>query len=37
MGAVKALSMDGLFINQTTEFMTLLADLASDADAAFEV
>jgi hypothetical protein len=34
MGAVKALSMDGLFIGQTKEFMELLADLASDADQA---
>jgi hypothetical protein len=34
MGAVKAFSMDGLFIGQTKEFMDLLADLASDADAA---
>jgi hypothetical protein len=34
MGAVKALSMDGLFIGQTNEFMELLTDLARDADAA---
>jgi hypothetical protein len=34
MGAVKALSMDGLFIGQTKEFMELLTDLARDADAA---
>jgi hypothetical protein len=34
MGAVKAFSMDGLFIGQTKEFMQLLTDLASDADAA---
>jgi hypothetical protein len=34
MGAVKALTADGLFIGQTEEFFELLADLASDADAA---
>ena len=34
MGAIKGFSMDGLFIGQTKEFMQLLADLASDADAA---
>ena len=34
MGAVNALSMDGLFIGQTKEFMELLTDLARDADAA---
>jgi len=31
-GAVNALTLDGLFIGQTAEFMTLLRDLASDAD-----
>lgn len=34
MGALQALSMDGLFIGQTNEFMELLADLATDADQA---
>jgi hypothetical protein len=34
MGAVKALSADGLFIGQTREFMQLLTDLATDADLA---
>jgi hypothetical protein len=34
MGAVKALSEDGLFMGQSDEFMELLGDLASDADAA---
>ena len=34
MGAVDALSADGLFNGQTEEFFELLADLASDADAA---
>jgi hypothetical protein len=34
MGAVKALTADGLFIGQTTEFMELLQDLAAEADAA---
>jgi hypothetical protein len=34
MGAVKALTDDGLFIGQTAEFKELLQDLASDADAA---
>ena len=34
MGAVKALTADGLFIGQTEEFFELLADLAADADAA---
>lgn len=34
MGAVKALSADGLFIGQTQEFFQLLADLATDADQA---
>jgi len=34
MGAVKALTNDGLFIGQSTHFMQLLHDLASDADAA---
>ncbi len=34
MGAVKALSADGLFIGQTHEFLELLTDLAADADAA---
>ena len=33
-GAVKALTLDGLFIGQTPEFFQLLADLAADADAA---
>ena len=34
MGTVKAFTDDGLFIGQTSEFMELLQDLASDADAA---
>ncbi|HEX7194230.1 MAG TPA: twin-arginine translocation signal domain-containing protein [Chthoniobacterales bacterium] len=34
MGAVKALTADGLFIGQTKEFFELLFDLATDADAA---
>jgi hypothetical protein len=34
MGAVKALTADGLFNGQTEEFFELLADLATDADAA---
>lgn len=33
-GAVNTLTANGLFINQTAEFMHLLHDLASDADAA---
>ena len=34
MGAVKAFAADGLFIGQTSEFMQLLTDLATDADQA---
>jgi hypothetical protein len=34
MGAVKALTGDGLFIGQSSQFMELLQDLASDADKA---
>jgi len=34
MGALKALTADGLFIGQTPEFMQLLHDLARDADEA---
>jgi hypothetical protein len=34
MGAVKALTADGLFIGQSEDFFELLADLASDADRA---
>jgi len=34
MGAVNALTADGLFIGQSQQFMELLNDLASDADAA---
>ena len=34
MGAVKALTADGLFTGQSPEFMQLLTDLASDADQA---
>ena len=34
MGAVKALTNDGLFIGQSQEFFELLQDLAADADAA---
>jgi hypothetical protein len=34
MGAVTALTNDGLFIGQSSQFMQLLQDLASDADAA---
>jgi hypothetical protein len=34
MGALQALTGDGLFIGQSTQFMQLLQDLASDADQA---
>jgi hypothetical protein len=34
MAAVNALTADGLFIGQTSEFFALLKDLATDADAA---
>src|SRR5262249_20680751 len=34
MGAVRGLTMDGLFIGQTDAFFELLQDLASDADEA---
>jgi hypothetical protein len=34
MGAVNALTKDGLFIGQSNQFMQLLQDLASDADKA---
>jgi hypothetical protein len=34
MGAVNALSADGLFIGQTPAFFDLIAGLAADADAA---
>ena len=34
MGAVEALTADGLFMDQSPPFMQLLKDLASDADAA---
>ena len=34
MGAVRALTSDGLFWGQTKEFMEILTDLAEDADAA---
>ena len=34
MGAVKALTDDGLFIGQSKEFLQLLHDLAEDADEA---
>lgn len=34
MGAVKALTQDGLFIGQSREFFELLRDLAEDADEA---
>ena len=34
MGAVKALTADGLFIGQSKEFFALLRDLAEDADEA---
>jgi hypothetical protein len=34
MGAVNALTADGLFIGQSPDFMQLLQDLAADADAA---
>ena len=34
MGAASALTNDGLFIGQTSEFFQLLKDLASDADQA---
>lgn len=34
MGGANALTSDGLFISQTSEFFQLLKDLASDADQA---
>ena len=34
MGAVKALTDDGLFIGQSPEFFAFLQDLAEDADEA---
>jgi hypothetical protein len=34
MGAVKALTADGLFIGQSPEFFRVLSDLAEAADAA---
>ncbi len=34
MGAVNALTADGLFIGQTAAFNDLIADLAADADRA---
>jgi hypothetical protein len=34
MGAVNALTGDGLFIGQSSQFMQLLQDLANDADKA---
>jgi hypothetical protein len=34
MGALQALTMNGLFIGQTPEFFALLKDLATDADKA---
>jgi hypothetical protein len=34
MGAVTALTNDGLFIGQTSEFVQLIHDLATDADQA---
>jgi len=34
MGAVKALTADGLFIGQSPAFFALLQDLAAQADAA---
>jgi hypothetical protein len=34
MGAVNALTGDGLFIGQSNQFTELLRDLAEDADAA---
>jgi hypothetical protein len=34
LGALKAFFNDNLFLGQTTEFLTLLADLAADADRA---
>jgi hypothetical protein len=34
MGAAAALTADGLFTGQSADFFALLADLASDADAA---
>jgi hypothetical protein len=34
MGAVNALTADGLFIGQSSQFTQLLQDLAADADAA---
>jgi hypothetical protein len=34
MGALTALTADGLFIGQNPQFFELLQDLAADADAA---
>jgi len=34
MGALTALTADGLFIGQNPQFFSLLQDLAADADAA---
>ena len=34
MGAVRALTADGLFIGQSKQFLELLRDLAEDADEA---
>jgi len=34
MGALKSLADDGLFIGQSKQFLEMLKDLASDADAA---
>jgi hypothetical protein len=34
MGALKALTDDGLFIGQSAEFFSVMKDLAEDADAA---
>ncbi len=34
MGAVRALTADGLFIGQSKQFFELLLDLAEDADEA---
>ena len=34
MGAVKALTADGLFIGQSKEFFAILTQLAQQADAA---
>jgi hypothetical protein len=34
MGVVQALTADGLFIGQSTEFSQLLQELATEADAA---